>query len=79
MLPPSAPDSTPRPDTLAAPYLLQARFVNATNVNWIVAWAACVGWQLAFVQQTPHGMWLALAMILTAFLAMGRAQLQLYG
>lgn len=56
----------------------KARFVNATNLNWIVAWAACCVWQLAFVQQTPGGMWLALAAILTAFLAMGRALVQLY-
>ena len=52
--------------------------MNATNLNWIVAWAACCVWQLAFVQQTPGGMWLALAAILTAFLAMGRALVQLY-
>lgn len=68
---------------VAAPYHpslppLQARFVNATNINWIVAWAACCAWQLAFVQQTPGGMWLALAAIVTAFGAMGRALLQLY-
>lgn len=56
----------------------QARFVNATNLNWIAAWAACIVWQLAFVQQTPGGMWLALAAIVTAFLAMGRALVQLY-
>lgn len=68
---------------VAAPYHpslppLQARFVNATNINWIVAWAACCAWQLAFVQQTPGGMWLALAAIVTAFGAMGRALVQLY-
>lgn len=58
--------------------LLQARFANATNVNWIAAWLACSGWQFAFVQQTPGGMWLAFVLILTALLAMGRALLQLY-
>lgn len=37
-----------------------------------------MAWQFAFVRQTPGGMWLAAVLILTAFLAMGRAQLQLY-
>lgn len=58
---------------------LQARFANATGPNWVAAWAACIAWQFAFVQQTPGGMWLAFALILTAFLAMGRAMVQLYG
>ncbi|EFN53001.1 hypothetical protein CHLNCDRAFT_137452 [Chlorella variabilis] len=56
----------------------KARFANATNINWIVAWLACIGWQFAFVQQTPGGMWLSFVLILTAFLAMGRALVQLY-
>jgi hypothetical protein len=56
----------------------KARFANATNVNWIAAWLACSGWQFAFVQQTPGGMWLAFVLILTGLLAMGRALLQLY-
>lgn len=58
--------------------LAQARFANAVNINWIVAWGACILWQVAFVQQTPGGMWLAFVLILTACVAMGRAQLQLY-
>ncbi|PSC73558.1 hypothetical protein C2E20_3081 [Micractinium conductrix] len=36
------------------------------------------GFKFAFVQQTPGGMWLAFVLILTAFMAMGRAMLQLY-
>lgn len=67
-----------RPSPARSPRFDQARFVNATAPNWIAAWTAACLWQLAFVQQTPGGMWLALALILTACLAMGRAQLQLY-
>ncbi|KAL4437254.1 hypothetical protein ABPG75_004393 [Micractinium tetrahymenae] len=57
----------------------KARFANSVNINWIVSWVAAMGWQLAFVRQTPGSMWLAFVLILTAFLAMGRALLQLYG
>ncbi|KAL4855847.1 hypothetical protein ACK3TF_003614 [Chlorella vulgaris] len=56
----------------------KARFANATSVNWMAAWLACAGWQVAFAQQTPGGMWIAFVLILTGLLAMGRALVMLY-
>jgi hypothetical protein len=44
----------------------------------MAAWLACAGWQVAFAQQTPGGMWIAFVLILTGLLAMGRALVMLY-
>lgn len=49
----------------------KARFTNAVGPWWVGSWLAACAWQLAFVQQTPGGMWLALLFILLslAFMA----------
>lgn len=52
---------------------VKARFVNAVGPWWVGSWLAASAWQLAFLQQTPGGMWLALLFILLSLGSMAMA------
>ncbi|GAB4821575.1 hypothetical protein N2152v2_008621 [Parachlorella kessleri] len=54
------------------------RFVNSVGLSWVVSWLLASGWQFAFAAQTPGGMWLALLLVLGAFLAMARGLVHMY-
>lgn len=60
----------------AAPPLAPA--LTQVGPSWIASWLLAMGWQFAFVLQTPGGMWLAFLLILGALLAMGHGLMQMY-